>query len=53
VPTFEACLNKALAADNASDPKIGRWLAAASLKLCVDAAIDRVNARSVSAAAKP
>jgi len=53
VPTFEACLNKALAADNASDPTIGRWLAAASLKLCVDAAVERINARSIGAAAKP
>jgi tetratricopeptide (TPR) repeat protein len=53
VPAFETCLNKALAADNASDPKIGRWQAAASLKLCVDGAVDRVNARSMGAIAKP
>jgi tetratricopeptide (TPR) repeat protein len=53
VPTFETCLNKALAVENSSDPKIGRWQLAASLKLCVDGAIDRVNARSVGAAAKP
>jgi tetratricopeptide (TPR) repeat protein len=53
VPTFEACLNKALAAENASDPKIGHWQAAASLKLCVDGAVNRVNARSIGAAAKP
>jgi hypothetical protein len=53
VPTFEACLNKALAVENSSDPKIGQWQLAASLKLCVDGAIDRVNARAVSAAAKP
>jgi tetratricopeptide (TPR) repeat protein len=53
VPTFEACLNKALAAENASDPRIGHWQAAASLKLCVDGAVDRVNARSIGAAAKP
>jgi tetratricopeptide (TPR) repeat protein len=53
VPAFETCLNKALAADNASDPTIGRWQAAASLKLCVDGAVDRVNARSMGAIAKP
>ena len=43
VPSFEACLNKALAAENSSDPEIARWQAAASFKLCVDGAIDRVN----------
>jgi tetratricopeptide (TPR) repeat protein len=53
VPAFGACLTKALAAENAGDPKIGRWQAAASLKLCVDGAIDRVNERSVRAVAKP
>ncbi|HEY6715389.1 MAG TPA: hypothetical protein VI232_03520 [Reyranella sp.] len=53
VPTFETCLTKGLAVENSSDPKIGRWQAAASLKLCVDGAIDRVNARSLGAAAKP
>jgi tetratricopeptide (TPR) repeat protein len=53
VPTFESCLDKALATENAGDPTIGRWQAAASLKLCVDGAIDRVNARSMGAAAKP
>jgi hypothetical protein len=53
VPTFETCLNKAMVTENANDPKIGQWQLAASLKLCVDGAIDRVNARSVSAIAKP
>ena len=49
VPAFEARLDQGAAAENAGDPRIGRWQAAASLKLCVDGAIDRVNARSSEA----
>ncbi len=53
VSTFETCLNKDLPAESASDPKIDQWQAAASLKVCVDGAINRVNQRSMSAATRP
>jgi tetratricopeptide (TPR) repeat protein len=44
---FEHCLNRTLA--GASDPKVGRWKAAAAFKFCVDEAIDLVNKEGILA----
>jgi tetratricopeptide (TPR) repeat protein len=42
---FDACYRTGFAAEPASTMPVDRWRAAATYKICVDAAIDRVNAR--------
>jgi tetratricopeptide (TPR) repeat protein len=49
-PAFQACLDKALAVNGVSDPKIDHWKAAAAFKFCVDEVIERVSGRAMRTA---
>jgi hypothetical protein len=50
---FGQCLDKVLASDPATDPDIEKWRAAGAFKFCVDAAIKRVDSRTMRAAKGP